>query len=760
VRQASWNELFTPRPAEPVAEPRQRERLLSWEDVITFGIVLILFLSVVGSIDSARWVDDMPSLYPLALVGLLLGLLLARSRADELLAHSLALLVGAGACLVTLLFVVSGDSPAARVDNLVDRMHAWFSAAFGGDISTDTLPFIVLLVVVTWLAAYASAWSIFRWHNAWLGLVPGGLALLINISYLPGQFSMAFVFFLFGAVLLVMRVHLVNSMRRWREGRVPYPEFLSLSSLHLTFWAALLLLGAAWAMPLAPESGALTGAWERLTGPITERGSDLSRVFAGVHSKKPVDVHQFESTLPFQGKISLGQSPVMQVESEEGGFLRAQVYEVYTSMGWKTGERSREPQGERSAEVTLAEVLSRGGQRRPATVEVTVDAVKNALFSLGEPLAADVSSRVEAGQSPTDVIALRPADDLKRGQSYKAVGSLSAASVQQLREAGTAYPAAIVDTYLQLPDDLPPSVAGLARDLTRYTENPYDRARAMEDYLRTYPNDFDIPLTPVGRDTVDYFLFDLRRGYFDYHASAMVVMLRSIGIPSRLAVGYVLEEADRDPDSKTYLVTERSAFAWPQAYFPGLGWIDFNPTPTQPLVRRPGEDLGAADNALAPSGPPAEPDIPFGPGGVGVQPPAPVEEASREAASRAGWVVMGVLLGLLTLLLTGAGAARWGWQWGLADLDPAGRVWAKTVRLASWARLAPRPQQTPREFARDLERELGGVEGLDLLAESYGRSRFGRQTPSEPEKARLEAVWRVLRGRLAARALRRRPGRS
>jgi transglutaminase-like putative cysteine protease len=760
VRQASWNELFTPRPVEPAAEPRQRERLLSWEDVITFAIVLILFLSVLGSIDSARWVDDMPSLYPLALAGLLVGLLLARSRAGELLAHSLSLLVGAAVSLVALLFVVSGGSPAARVDNLVDRMHAWFGAAFGGDISTDTLAFVVLLVVVTWLAAYASAWSIFRWHNAWLGLVPGGLALLTNISYLPGQFSIAFVFFLFGAVLLVMRVHLLNSMRRWRESRVPYPEFLSLSSLHLTFWAALLLLGVAWAMPPAPASGALRGAWERLTGPVAERASDLSRVFAGVHSKKPVNVHRFESTLPFQGRVSLGESAVMQVQSEEGGFLRAQVYEVYTPMGWKTGERSREPRPKLPAEVTTAEVLSRGDQRRPATVEVTVDAVKNAVLTLGEPVVADVPSQIEVGQSPTDVIALRPADDLKRGQSYKAVGSVSAASVQQLREDGTAYPASVADSYLQLPDDLPPSVAGLARYLTRYAENPYDMARAIEDYLRTYLNDFDIPLTPAGRDTVDYFLFDLRRGYFDYHASAMVVMLRSIGIPSRLAVGYVLGEADRDPESKTYLVTEKDAFAWPQAYFPGLGWIDFNPTPTQPLVRRPGEELGAADNALGPSGPPGESNIPFGLGGAGVQPPAPAEEASREAANHAGWVIMGVLLGLLALVLTGAGAARWGWQWGLADLDRAGQVWAKTVRLASWARLAPCPQQTPREFARDLNRELGGVEGLDLLAESYGRSRFGKQPPSEPETARLEAVWRVLRRRLAGRLLRRRPGRS
>lgn len=756
VRQVSWNELFTPLPAEPVAEPQRGERLLSWEDVITFGLVLLLFLSVVGSIDSAGWVDDMPSLFPLALTSLLLGVVLARSRAGEVLAHSLALLVGGAVCLATLLFVVPGGSPAARVDNLVDRMHAWFSAAFSGGISTDTLPFIVLVVVLTWLAAYASAWSVFRWHNAWLGIVPGGLALLTNISYLPGQFSVSFVVFLFGAVLLVMRVHLLDAMRRWRESGVPYPEFLSLSSLHLTFWAALLLLGAAWTMPLAPESGVLVGAWDRLTDPIAERASGLSRIFAGVHSKKPMSVHQFGSTLPFLGKVTLGRGPVMDVQSEEEGFLRAQVYEVYTPMGWMTGERRREPQPDRPAEVTMAEVLFRGDPRRPATVEVTVDAVRNVIFTLGEPLAVDVPFEAESASSPTDVIALRPAGSLKRGESYTAVGSVSAAPVEQLREAGTAYPAHIAGTYLQLPDDLPPSVAGLAQDLTQYAANLYDKAGIIEDYLRTYPNDFEIPLTPVGRDTVDYFLFELRRGYFDYHASAMVVMLRGIGIPSRLAVGYVLEEAHRDPESDTFSVNESSAFAWPQAYFPGLGWVDFNPTPIQPVVPRPGEDLDAAGDALLPQGPPGELRIPFGVGGPVMPPMEPVEGAPEATGSRAPWVIMGVILGLLALTLTGAGASRWAWQWGLGDLDYISQVWAKTVRLASWARLAPRPYQTPREFASDLDRELGNVEGLDLLAESYGRSRFGHRAPSESERARLEAVWRVLRGKLIARVLRRR----
>ena len=67
----------------------------------------------------------------------------------------------------------------------------------------------------------------------------------------------------------------------------------------------------------------------------------------------------------------------------------------------------------------------------------------------------------------------------------------------------------------------------------------YDKAAAIESYLRTFPIDYNVPKTPPGRDSVDYFLFDAQRGYFDYHASAMAVMLRTLGIPARVATGYV-----------------------------------------------------------------------------------------------------------------------------------------------------------------------------------------------------------------------------
>jgi hypothetical protein len=107
------------------------------------------------------------------------------------------------------------------------------------------------------------------------------------------------------------------------------------------------------------------------------------------------------------------------------------------------------------------------------------------------------------------------------------------------------------------------------------------------------------------------------------------------------------------------------------------------------------------------------------------------------------------------LLATSGAAVRLAWQRGLAGLDYASQTWEKTVRLASWAKIGPRPQETPREFARSLGRELPDAPDIDFLAETYVRARFGRRPPAAAERARLDALWRRLRRRLLMRILRR-----
>jgi transglutaminase-like putative cysteine protease len=760
MREAGFGELFRPAgEALPGRDRRLLDRLarwlFSWEDWLTFAIVLVVFLSVVGSIDNAHWVDDMPSLYPIALLGLLLGFFLARTGWPEALTHPIAFLLGSAGALWQVLAVVSGEGFRDRAGEMVERMDAWWDALLTGGISSDNLPFIVMVMALTWLAAYVSSWSVFRWHNPWLGLVPGGLALLMNISYLPGQFSLSFVVFLLGAILLIMRMHFTERMREWRRTGTPYPQSLHFFSLHQALWAALILLGAAWLMPPAGRTQAFESIWEPWAQPVADKMVELSRVFAAVEGKKGLPTHRFDSFLPFRGYVGKGTGQVLSVEAPRSGFLRGLVYDVYTSTGWKTGERDQQPLEERSTDISRMLEIAPQQYQQQVSVEIEVRQEIPVLLTLGQPLITDVPAEVETAADRLDIASLRPAAPLEEGDRYTATGLISLAPLDVLRASGSDYPSWVTERYLQLPEDLPPSVSALAQDLTRFDETPYEKARAIEDYLRTYPHEVEAPTPPAGRDAVDYFLFEQRRGHALYHASAMVVLLRTLGIPSRLAVGFVLEPRDRDPDSGAYQVSGVDAFAWPEVYFPGLGWIEFSPAPVQPLIFRPDEEI-----ALPSSDEPSLEEL------LGLYAPLTTgetettleggEEAALAAEERgiAAQVTLAVLAVIVVVVLASAAGVRYAWNRGLDGLGYPVQVWEKTVRLASWARMGPRPSQTPREFIGDLRQELPEVRDLPFLAASYERAQFGRKPLAEGDKGRLESLWRTLRSRLLSRILR------
>ena len=760
MRQASWNEMFASR-GEPTTlapqvpqEPRGWRRLFWWEDLLTFGLLGAIFLTVIGAIDQARWVDDMPSLFPIASLGLLMGALLARVRWPEGFVHLLAISVGAAAALGQILAVIPGPHPVARFETLTTRMGAWFDAAFTGGISNDDLPFIVLVVALSWLGAYLSSWAAFRWQNAWLALIPGGTALLMHISFLPGQFSFTFVVFLFGGALLITRLHLMERARAWRQDGTPYPEMLSLSVLHATFWLAVVLVSLAWLLPQANEAQAVESVWRKATAPVTERMEGISRLFISVSSRKGVSVHRYDDVLPFLGAIELPETKVLEVTTEPLGqprYLRARTYYFYTPTGWKRGS-SQTSSLDRYAITAVDELL----QLRQAITSriITAGHTGDTILTIGQPRRVDEPVRLQWWAIQRDILGVDAKDRLREGSVYESVGSISVAPEVVLRAAGSDYPGWVLARYLQLPSDFPSSVSNLAGDLAAREATAYGQATAIERYLRAIPYDLDVPNTPLGEDAVEYFLFEAERGYFDYHASAMVVMLRSVGIPARLAVGYALRDEERAASTDRYTVTEQSAFAWPEVYFPGLGWVEFNPTPSLPTVERPSAVPIAAidgDSDSESSG-----DLGFGAledlfpddGGTGLE---NLETASSSDRNR--WVLIGVMAGLATIAVAAAGGLRYAWLRELSGLAPPARLWGQTVRLASWSRIPPAPHQTPREFARSLREEVPDLSQADVLADAYVRHRFAEQ-PEEAEAARLEEAWRSVRAALLRRLLR------
>jgi protein-glutamine gamma-glutamyltransferase len=163
---------------------------------------------------------------------------------------------------------------------------------------------------------------------------------------------------------------------------------------------------------------------------------------------------------------------------------------------------------------------------------------------------------------------------------YAGVSRLPAANPIKLRAAPRNYPEEITATYLQLPDDLDPRIPQLAREITKNAQIPFDQAIRLQNYLR---NRFSYTLNLAGKpgdDPLAHFLFETRAGHCEYFASAMAIMLRTLGTPSREVNGFLPGEYnDLGGD---YIVRASDAHSWVEVYFPGTGWQVFDPTPAGP----------------------------------------------------------------------------------------------------------------------------------------------------------------------------------
>ena len=821
--------------AAPVAPAASRllrrlaDRFFDWEDWLTFGLALGAMLGVSLSLEGSGWSSDMPALSLVGMLALLFALFLARSPLHMLLAWPLAALVGATVVFWQTLEMVGPGDLEQKIDAIYFRFERWFHLAFSGGISNDPLPFNVMMVGLTWLGVFLFGWSIYRWHNAWLGLIPGGVALFMNLLFIDDSLPfVVFLYVMFG-FLLVMRTNLMARMREWRAGGVSYPPLISLSFLHYTFWAGLVLLAAAWIAPVGPFT--TPGPVDALVQRFESIGVHLVRLAGPLRVKKIVPVHDYTAILPFQGSVELGERELLSVELGdpfiEGPIvLRGAVYEEYASGGWRAGPR-------REVDVPSALVrLDRFGldaaAGRIVPITVTVEAksvVGTVLFTPGQPLSAGVPARarldpdtvldfeavaidydpsrgarlvppyihvpsdggaslgdeevlaalpsgwiglyVERGDGgrvthvgvvppsrEMDVLVLSPREKLSKGESYSVLGLIPDVSPEELRAASRSYPSSVSNSYLDLPD-MPARVGQLAWDVAGLEPTAYDQAKAVESYLREYPIDYRISDTPPGRDTVDYFLFEAQRGYFNYHASAMVVMLRTLGVPARLAVGFVIDQRDFDDESDTYVVQDQDAYAWVEVYFPGSGWVEFNPSPDRPAELRPGE---GSDEISVP--PLSLEDLRNLPVSIGAQFPLDpgafgVGGGSASGGSSGGGYAPWVALALAGFLAALAGSAALGWRRSVAGLPYPQQMWEKTVRLASWAGQPPQPGQTPTGFANALARRFRGVRDIDLLAAAYNRSRFGRKDSDAVERERLARVWAHLRGPLAWEVVRR-----
>ncbi len=766
---ANWDEIPQAPPSHEPAEAGESRVAARWEDGLTFLLATVAFMSVAASVDSADWVRGLPSLYPIGFSALIIGYGLSRIRWNQFLLYPLGLFAGANVIFFQTMALINGHSLWVRTDHLLDRLYVWWSAVTQNGLSTDALPVIVIMLVLTWVGSFFSAWAIFRWRNPILGLIPGATALIWDTSFNPGQFSVAVVVYVFAAVLLVMRMYVAKRERQWRGASVAYPEFISVSVLGATFLVTGLLLASGWLVPLGSESRAANDRWGVLTSPISDHLSVVARAFISINPNKAVKIHSLKDALAFQGAINPGSGAAAQVDAQlpayVAPFLREQSLNRYTRDGWRVDGESDAPlaAGDTSLVDDVSAAPTPGAPaaqppRQAVTVRVQVAGGNgDHLFSLGQPLQSDRAASASIGKVWPDASSLKPTAHLDSGDTYTVTGSVPAATIEQLRAAGTAYPSWVTQTYLGLSHRLPGRVHDKAQEVAGDASNPYDTATAIEDYLRAFPIDNGVEGAPSGRDSVDYFLFDSQRGYFDYHASAMAVMLRTLGIPARIATGYVIDPLRHQGETSSFKLTQRQAFAWPEVFFPGIGWVEFNPTPSQPPLTRP----TATEAAAAVGQPVAAPDAAAAADtSIRSTPEFPLPGVPHVLRDGARHWRLAALVAIAVLALGAVSAAAFAWELSLRGLPRPARLWEKTLRLARLGDARLESHETPREFADRLHRAVPDAAGVSYIAATYERVRFGQKRLSHDEARRLEAAWSAARGGLLRRALRLRSRRS
>lgn len=288
------------------------------------------------------------------------------------------------------------------------------------------------------------------------------------------------------------------------------------------------------------------------------------------------------------GSFIQDQELVFQVITEGEQYYRIESKDVYTGKGW---ERSKDltykKQPKDSLEWNL--VSNTPTERKVAHIEFGKNfSIDTLIYPYGVQQVEGEGVDHLLVDEDTGVIAPKLIPSQEELRKYTVTYDEPVYALDKLRKASERDPATISDRYTQLPQTIPERVKELAEEITSGLDNRFDKAHAIEKHFSEsgfiYDTE-DVPVPGEAEDYVDQFLFDSKKGYCDNYSTSMVVLLRSLQIPSRWVKGFTsgeliaenVGENDETNDS-LYEVTNANAHSWVEVYFPDVGWVPFEPT--------------------------------------------------------------------------------------------------------------------------------------------------------------------------------------
>jgi transglutaminase-like putative cysteine protease len=697
------------------------------------------------SIERANWIQPQPSLVSVLALSLVGGLLILKLDLSNRL--TVLLMVVAG------LVVTAWHSAALVGFGEEMAVVTWWRAITTIRPNEGTLHFAMFLIAVMWVIGVVSTWFVLRRRNAWVTAGLGALAVVVNLSNLPRDEYYFLPLYLIAALLLLGQVH-VAGRGSWtgRQGAVsPRRGIIYVVSAVLA--ASLLSVGAAWLIPEPPV--------DRL-GLVSVDGTGSTgqwfNIFADVRSKWNLIDSKEQGTLRFTDPLSTSNRLQFIVTADQPSYWRVRRYDTYQSWGWTSSEViDREPE-----EVLAAGTGTAEGEEFTYTVENKLRT--DVLLALGELVSADISFKLQTlapeesdpeapdpealtdspppedmGEVRGDAIAAVALRMMKPYHRYEAVGSVVQAAPEALAEAGDDYPEDIAGRYLQLPPTLPERVRRLAETVTVEAETPYDKTVAVVEHVLGLRYNVNAAVPPEDADGVDHFLFVTGEGVCTEFASAVAVMLRTIGVPARINAGYL--EGEPGAEEGTYDIRVKDYHARTEVYFPGYGWVEFPATPVSGSYEAlASSGVEAVDNFIVdPSLEQLDEAMIFGPeaglGGGG--------SARNTGIPGPSISVYFAVIGIPVAIIL---AIRLAMALVLQRLKRAGstaEVWRRMVQLASLARYGPLAGETPLEYGARLETIFPErTWAIETIAQSYVETQYSqRKELARLQHHRLQKSW-------------------
>ena len=439
--------------------------------------------------------------------------------------------------------------------------------------------FIVATAITIWFLAFVADWAAFRARAAFEALLPATTLFLFAAALgAPGGRVASAAVFAAAALLFVLlhRTLVQEESSTWAA-----------SHRNRGRWS---LLGTGAALTaVAVVAGAVTGP--RLPGAEADAVIDWRHIGDAEPTRVvPSPMVDLRTRIVEQPNVE-----VFTVRSEVPSYWRLTALDEFDGQIWKSSY------GTDGADGELPRAVDSAAETESVSQTVTVEALSGVwLPAAFEPRSLDAGdAKVGWDQDSSTLIVDRdvPTSD---GMTYEVTSAIPRWNDVQLREVSDAdVPAEFRDQYTALPEAVSPEVRGLAEAIVGRAEarTPYDRAMALQSYLRGPPFTYDQTVGPgAGADALTTFLFQTRRGYCEQFAGSFAALARAVGLPTRVAVGFTW--GAQDPEEPTlYRVRGVHAHAWPEVYFHGYGWVPFEPTPGRGPVQ--GDQwLGLPPNGL------------------------------------------------------------------------------------------------------------------------------------------------------------------